>query len=160
MPSGALIARPRAFAHARPYGLSFVVHRQERARLLSLALEAALLRRDVPVTRMLLEFEASPMYTRIQLLFDPCFNRYQLSEATWTLHDKDDAETEKEFVPDISMASQVLSEHVAGYAGHFVVRDRLAANGVAQALSPTWTDLMMWAILAGGEKTPARLLAR
>lgn len=106
---------------------------------------------------MLIDFEASPAFTRIQRMFTSSFNRYRVSPATWsTEQDESFDEREEELFlsamnPDITKASQVLSEQVHGYSTHFAARRKQALEGRTFALSPTWTDLMMWALLIGGK---------
>ena len=138
-----------AVAWGEPLILRDLLEKQDGERLLSLALETALLRRDVPVTRMLMDFEASPTFTRIQRLFASSFNRYRVSEGRWSTGEEGSFSDAN---PDITAASYVLSEQVHGYKTHFAARRQQALEGRVFALSPTWTDLMMWALLIGGER--------
>ena len=141
-----------AVAWGEPLILRDLLEKQDGERLLSLALETALLRRDVPVTRMLMDFEASPTFTRIQRLFASSFNRYRVSESHWSTGEAGREEFLSDANPDITAASNVLSEQVHGYKTHFAARRQQALEGRVFALSPTWTDLMMWALLIGGER--------
>ena len=141
-----------AVAWGEPLILRDLLEKQDGERLLSLALETALLRRDVPVTRMLMDFEASPTFTRIQRLFASTFNRYRVSEGHWSTGEEGREEFLSDANPDITAASNVLSEQVHGYKTHFAARRQQALEGRVFALSPTWTDLMMWALLIGGER--------
>ena len=141
-----------AVAWGEPLILRDLLEKQDGERLLSLALETALLRRDVPVTRMLMDFEASPTFTRIQRLFASTFNRYRVSEGHWSTGEEGREEFLSDANPDITAASYVLSEQVHGYKTHFAARRQQALEGRVFALSPTWTDLMMWALLIGGER--------
>jgi len=141
-----------AVAWGEPLILRDLLEKQDGERLLSLALETALLRRDVPVTRMLMDFEASPTFTRIQRLFASTYNRYRVSEGHWSTGEEGREEFLSDANPDITAASNVLSEQVHGYKTHFAARRQQALEGRVFALSPTWTDLMMWALLIGGER--------
>ena len=52
--------------------------------------------------------------------------------------------------PLISHTSlQVLDKMVDGYATHLNVRKELAESGGGVGITPAFTDLMMWAVLAG-----------
>eukprot|EP00964_Phaeocystis_antarctica_P086889 scaffold55064_cov49-Phaeocystis_antarctica.AAC.2 len=51
--------------------------------------------------------------------------------------------------PGAAHAQQVLDKMVDGYATHMRARKDLAESGGGTGIVPTFTDLMMWAVLAG-----------
>lgn len=61
-------------------------------------------------------------------------------------------------------ATQVLSELVDGYRAHIDVRQSLhladLADKPSEQMVPTWTDLMMWAVLSGQDEMAVMLWAK
>jgi len=53
---------------------------------------------------------------------------------------------------DLKNPAQILSEPVDGYKMHFPTRMRQEVLSNVDALAPSWTDLMMWAVLIGEPK--------
>ena len=51
--------------------------------------------------------------------------------------------------PGAAHAQQVLDRMVDGYATHLNARKDLTESGGGVGITPTFTDLMMWAVLAG-----------
>ena len=153
----------------------------------------ALFRKDEPVTRLLIEFEAEPSLVRLSQLFKTELNKYKVNNSLWVgfVDDdptvaafkakaaedpnnvqggiaptgrkgpllREDSLTRASKNPagvaaaagfahfgEIAKPAQILSEQVDGYKMHFQTRMRQEVLSNVDALSPSWTDLMMWAV--------------
>eukprot|EP00965_Chrysotila_dentata_P024991 828296-Pleurochrysis_carterae.AAC.4 len=126
------------------------------------ALTAALYYTDLSIVQPLLDFGAEATHVDINILFVSSKIKYDtcaMHEEAWV----DDGElkfmvrrvssTRKATMGHLTELShyryqwqKVLSLLVSGYDRHFEARSK---QRDASALRPTWTDLMMWAVLIG-----------
>jgi hypothetical protein len=113
--------------------------RAKARRMKAMALEAALMRKDEDVVKCLLDFGAEAAHV-------DCTRLFRLSEKLVTFNHDEMGILDSDQKWQKGEWTRVLADLVDGYKHHMEIRKQVVEEN-SLIMSPTWTDLTMWAVL-------------